>query len=545
MAPGLSDNVILSATEKDASIADRNTHATRVAGKGADPEKKALLSAVTKRIDYSPRFGTELHGIRLSQLTDQQSEELAALIAERGVVFFRDQDDFDTKEHIRLGSRWGYEERSMQKPDPLHIHPLVPHNQETPEIIVLDSRLTPANRYNTNNYWHSDVSFEPAPSSFSILKFDEIPEAGGDTVWSNGYQLYDDLSQPIKTLLEGLTATHTSDIFRIIQANTGRKTFGKLNDAVHPVVRTNPVTGWKAIFTNSVFTREINGVSPTESKWILDYLNDLISKRLEYQVRFKWAKNSVAIWDNRSSHHSAVPDFKPYNRRGYRVTVSGEVPYYDPKSGTQAEAYEETAKAHVGLRRPCARGSSLAGCPAPSNGQYIDYDLNAPIGTSSSKNAPLCKQTKKSATRTIVKAGGSISTTYSIGAAHGGGHCQWAISFDDKKWVVVKTIIRDCLKDTSGEYTVSVPIPKNAPSGKATLMWLWNNAIGNRELYSNCADIEIQGGSKGGQISGVEPLIANYGPGSLHIEEFGGSSQPDQAAAFSKRKSISINISLS
>ncbi|KAF9110334.1 hypothetical protein BGX27_006488 [Mortierella sp. AM989] len=186
---------------------------------------------------------------------------------------------------------------------PLHIHPLVPQNQENPEIIVLDSRLTPANRYNTNIYWHSDVSFEPAPSSFSILKFDEIPEAGGDTVWSNGYQLYDDLAQPIKTLLEGLTATHSSDIFKIIQANTGRKTL--------------------AIYTNSVFTREIEGLSPNESKWILDYLNDLTSKRLEYQVRFKWAKHSVAIWDNRSSHHSAVPDFNPYNRRGFRVTVSG------------------------------------------------------------------------------------------------------------------------------------------------------------------------------------------------------------------------------
>ncbi|KAF9201905.1 hypothetical protein BGZ49_007908 [Haplosporangium sp. Z 27] len=339
MAPSISvsDNVILSATEKDATLADRNTHATRVAGKGADPEKKALFASVTKRIDYSPKFGTELHGIRLTQLTDQQAEELAAFIAERGVVYFRDQDDLDTKEHVKLGARWG----------PLHIHPLVPHNQETPEIIVLDSRLTPAGRYNTNNSWHSDVSFEPAPASFSILKFDEIPEAGGDTIWSNGYQLYDDLSQPIKTLLEGLTATHTSDIFRIVQANTGRKTFGKLNDSVHPVIRTNPVTGWKSVYVNSVFTRELNGVTPAESKLLLEYLHNLTSTRLEYQVRFKWAKHSVAIWDNRSGHHSAVPDFKPYNRRGYRVTVSGEVPYFDPNSGTQSEAFEATAKAII------------------------------------------------------------------------------------------------------------------------------------------------------------------------------------------------------
>ncbi|KAG0311249.1 hypothetical protein BGZ97_011971 [Linnemannia gamsii] len=267
MAPSIapSDNVVLSSTEKDSSLADRNTFATRVAGKGADPEKKALFASVTKRIDYTPKIGTELHGIKLTELTEQQAEELAAFIAERGV-------DLDRKEHVKLGQRWG----------PLHVHPLVPHDQESPELIVLDSRLSPPGRYNTNNSWHSDVSFEPYPSSFSILKFEEIPEAGGDTIWSNGYQLYDNLSQPIKTLLEGLTATHTSDIFRVFQANTGRKTFGKLNDSIHPVIRTNPVTGWKSVFTNSVFTREINGLSPTESKWILEYLNDLTSKLATY-----------------------------------------------------------------------------------------------------------------------------------------------------------------------------------------------------------------------------------------------------------------------
>jgi sulfonate dioxygenase len=133
MAPSIapSDNVVLSSTEKDSSLADRNTFATRVAGKGADPEKKALFASVTKRIDYTPKIGTELHGIKLTELTEQQAEELAAFIAERGVVFFRDQEDLDRKEHVKLGQRWG----------PLHVHPLVPHDQESPELIVLDSRL--------------------------------------------------------------------------------------------------------------------------------------------------------------------------------------------------------------------------------------------------------------------------------------------------------------------------------------------------------------------------------------------------------------------
>ncbi|KAG0235621.1 hypothetical protein BGW41_000722 [Actinomortierella wolfii] len=339
MAPHQTEsNIILSGSEADSNLADRNTHATRVAGKGADPEKKALFANVTKRIDYSPKFGTELHGIKLSQLTEQQSEELAAFIAERGVVFFRDQDDLDYAEQTKLGKRWG----------PLHIHPLVPHNQENPEVIVLDSRLTPTNyRFNTNDTWHSDVSFEPAPASFSILKFETIPESGGDTAWSNGYELYDSLSPGLQKYLEGLTATHTSEVFRTLQRVTGRKTFGKLNDSSHPVVRTNPVTGWKAIYISPVFTREIDNVSHSESKWIIEYLSDLIAKNLQSQVRFHWKPNSVAIWDNRSTHHTGVPDFRPYHRRGVRVTVSGEVPYFDPNSGTQAEAWKATAAAII------------------------------------------------------------------------------------------------------------------------------------------------------------------------------------------------------
>jgi hypothetical protein len=206
-------------------------------------------------------------------------------------------------------------------------------------------------------------------------------------------------------------------------------------------------------------------------------------------------------------------------------------------------ALASVTQAHVGLLYPCARRSPRGGCPAPANGQQPDYDLNSPIGTHDSKNSPLCKSTAVSSKRTTIKAGQSVKTTYSVGASHGGGHCQWALSYDGgKNWVVLKTVIRDCLKNVSGgqAYSVSVPIPKNAPNGKATFMWLWNNAIGNRELYSNCADIEISGGSKGGKLKGVAPLIANYGSGSTYIPEFPTSGSKDGSQAFSKRKSISV-----
>jgi hypothetical protein len=202
-------------------------------------------------------------------------------------------------------------------------------------------------------------------------------------------------------------------------------------------------------------------------------------------------------------------------------------------------------EAHVGLYHPCARSSPLAGCPKPSAGQIIDYNLNSPIGTHGSKASPICKNTVPSKTRTVYKAGQSITTSYHVGASHGGGHCQWAISYDQgKTWVVLKTLIRNCLKGIplGGSYSVSVPLPKNAPNGNAVFMWLWNNAQGNRELYSNCADIEIQGGSNGGSIKGLVPLIANYGPSSLLIPEFPLPSSPDQHEAFAKRKSITVKV---
>src|SRR5690554_723881 len=130
-----------------------------------------------------------------------------------------------------------------------------------------------------------------------------------------------------------------------------------------------------------------------------------------------------------------------------------------------------TSEAHVGMKRPCVRGSPLAGCPAPSNGQSADYNLNSPIGTHDSKDSPLCKTSAASTVRPVYNAGQSIKTEYSVGASHGGGHCQWALSYDGgSTWVVVQTLLRDCLKGVAGgaPYSVDVKIPSDAPSGKAT-----------------------------------------------------------------------------
>ncbi|KAG0202756.1 hypothetical protein BGX28_004799 [Mortierella sp. GBA30] len=201
------------------------------------------------------------------------------------------------------------------------------------------------------------------------------------------------------------------------------------------------------------------------------------------------------------------------------------------------------AEAHVSLMKPCPRNGPFAGCPPPAKGS-VDYDITTPIGTHDSMNMPICKNTTPQTKRTVFKAGQTIKTEYKVGAAHGGGHCQWALSYDNgKTWVVFQTLIRDCLRGVKngGSYSVDVKIPKNAPSGKAIFHWLWNNAIGNRELYSNCVDVEIKG-TNGGQLKGVAPLIANYGKSSLYIDEFPNANDKDSHEAFAKRKAITVKV---
>ncbi|KAG0049898.1 hypothetical protein BGZ83_005273 [Gryganskiella cystojenkinii] len=204
-----------------------------------------------------------------------------------------------------------------------------------------------------------------------------------------------------------------------------------------------------------------------------------------------------------------------------------------------------TAQAHVGLSTPCGRYQPAAGCPAPPSGQSLDYDINSPVGSQQAINAPICKHTVPYTKRTVYKAGDTIDTHYSVGASHGGGHCQWALSYDNgKTWVVIKTMIRACLRDVaSGDsnYKIPVQIPKDAPSGKVTFQWIWNNAIGAREIYSNCADIEIKG-KDGGSVTGLEPLYANYGPSAPAIAEFPSASSPDNHELFAKRKAITIHV---
>ncbi|KAG0289641.1 hypothetical protein BGZ96_006835 [Linnemannia gamsii] len=206
--------------------------------------------------------------------------------------------------------------------------------------------------------------------------------------------------------------------------------------------------------------------------------------------------------------------------------------------------------AHTGLSTPCGRYQSIASCPEPPPGQVRDVNINAPIGTNIGINQKLCKSSVPYpfSSRTIYKAGETIQTAYSIGSSHGGGHCQWALSYDgEKTWVVIKTMIRACLQvspdlEVQAKYRIPVQLPDDLPSGNVTFMWLWFNAIGQRELYSNCADIRVVG-RDGGVVTGLEPLIANYGPGyPAFVNEFPNATDADGRELFDTRKSVTIVV---
>ncbi|KAF9969602.1 hypothetical protein BGZ73_007986 [Actinomortierella ambigua] len=206
-----------------------------------------------------------------------------------------------------------------------------------------------------------------------------------------------------------------------------------------------------------------------------------------------------------------------------------------------------SAEAHVAVKEPCPRYGAYAGCPAPPAGQSVDYNIRAPIGVFGSANQPLCKHTK-AVTKNIptYKAGQTINVKFDIGAAHGGGHCQFALSYDGgKKWVVIKEIIRDCLRGNINPSTYSIPvkIPSKAPSGRVIVQWLWNNAIGARELYSNCFDIKIKG-TNGGKVTGKEIVLINYGTKSHRVGEFPNPGDKDGRELFTakSRKTVTITV---
>jgi taurine dioxygenase len=261
-------------------------------------------------------LGAELEGLDLTQpLDDPTVKQIQDAWMEHQVLFLRGQK-ITREQHKSFARRFG----------DLHIHPVLQQlaGEGHPEIVVLESNeKVPF----VADAWHSDVTFERKPPLGSVLRAVVSPEFGGDTMWASMYAAYEALSDSMQRLLSGLRARHAGDFFNYVAKDDAqRNELAKDNGAVHPVIRTHPVTGRKAIFVNSTFTRSIEGMKPAESKALLGFLYEHVSTP-DFSVRFHWETDSIAMWDNRCTQHRVLRDRIDAHRRMERVTIVGDAPF--------------------------------------------------------------------------------------------------------------------------------------------------------------------------------------------------------------------------
>ena len=266
----------------------------------------------------TPTIGAEVRGVDLrGPLAEAEVRMIKQALTEHLVLFFRDQD-ITKAQHIAFGRCFGE----------LCFPPFMTQHGDDPEILVIDQERPQGDG---TDVWHSDNTFMADPPLGSILRAIQLPGAGGDTCFASAFAAYDALSDPIKDLLEELHAVH--DLTRTLErANSAghtnvdvAATLAKSPPVEHPVIRTHPDSGRKALFVNANSTTRILELSERENALLLPFLCDHI-RSPEFQCRFQWEPNSIAFWDNRSAQHLAVADYHE-RRVMHRVTIQGDRPF--------------------------------------------------------------------------------------------------------------------------------------------------------------------------------------------------------------------------
>ena len=295
--------------------------------------KRRKAVASYRRIEVKPiagALGAEIANADLSTLDDETFRQIKAAWLEHLVVFFRNQT-LTPDQQIAFAKRFGE----------IHYHPFMKGMDEHPEILEIikeegDTRVF-------GEVWHTDQMFNPKPAKATILYAKETPDAGGDTLFANMYLAYDALSDPMKEMLEGIKTSNVGDR-KILSRNDaigsikeGRyagneKMAAKVRDpgdvqteSTHPLVRTHPETGRKALYISN-HTQTLYGFKHTEARPILDFLMTH-AVQPEFTCRFRWEVGSLAIWDNRCTQHRALNDYPGKRRRMHRITIAGDVPF--------------------------------------------------------------------------------------------------------------------------------------------------------------------------------------------------------------------------
>ena len=245
----------------------------------------------------SPACGAVVSGVDLHNLDDATFEKIQEAWFQHLVLFFPGQHDMTPEAHRDLAQRFG----------PLQIHPHAEKlREDLPEVCLLHSE-----RGGRADVWHTDVTYTESPPVGVMVRFVEGPALGGDTLWSNQYLAFETLSDPIRELLEGVTALHMSTIDPDLHRE-------------YPAVRVHPVTGRKALFVNRLFTRALVQLLPGESEALLQHLLDW-SEQPELTCRWRWSPGDMAIWDNRCVLHRAINDYEQ-TRILHRTMILGDPP---------------------------------------------------------------------------------------------------------------------------------------------------------------------------------------------------------------------------
>jgi len=254
-----------------------------------------IASLDVRRLSGS--LGAEIRGIDLRHVGAGEAETLLGLLLEHQVIFFPEQH-LDEDEHLAFGRHFGK----------LEGHPNVSGSAARSELFELR-----ASQGAIADEWHSDLTCQAEPSKFAILNMVKCPSVGGDTLWSNMYKAYEELSAPMQELCEGLSALHDAHPH-------GRPE----QMAVHPVVRVHPETGRKSLFVNEHFTRRLVELSASESDTLLRYLTRWAANP-RFTIRYQWTEGTIAMWDNRCTQHYVLDDFSE-ERVIQRVTIMGDQP---------------------------------------------------------------------------------------------------------------------------------------------------------------------------------------------------------------------------
>ncbi|KAG6091968.1 hypothetical protein E4U30_006106 [Claviceps sp. LM220 group G6] len=279
----------------------------------ADSTFSELLTSGSKLRNLTATLGAEVSGVQLSALSDRGKDQLALLANEKKVLVFHNQD-FPKLPIGQIVDYCRYFGRLF-----LHSHSGFPKGY--PEIHIVHSRA--GNTLSSDFFamhthsmaWHSDNSFDVQPPGVTFLYALEVPPEGGDTIFADTECAYERLSPAFRNLLHGLQAVHTSRDQAARAVAGGGYVRREPVDTTHPVVRTNPRTGRKALFVNPQYTRRIVGLKTEESDVLLRFLFDHIANSQDLQCRVRWGNGTVVIFDNRNTCHSGITDWMDDRRR--------------------------------------------------------------------------------------------------------------------------------------------------------------------------------------------------------------------------------------